>query len=433
MTIENLTLLEKAALLTGKSVWETHDLPRRGVRSLWLADGPHGVRKQTGAADHLGIAESQPATCFPTAAGVASTWDPVLAEEVGRALGAEAAAQDVDVLLGPGLNIKRSPLGGRNFEYFSEDPLLAGRMAAGYVRGIQSQGVAASPKHFAANSQEPAADGVGLGGRRAHAAGDLPDGVRDRGRGGPPTHDHVGVQPGERHVCASGPVPAGHGAARGVGLRRAGRLGLGRLGRRRGRGGGGRDARDACGRAGLGAAPGDRGPGRPPVRGRPGLPRGRGAAPGRRRARARHRARRGPRRPPRARAPGRRPVRGAAEERPVAAAAGARDPGRPDRRLRVRPAVPGRRLLRGQPHPAGHGRGPRGGHHPRRGRPGARVPPRRHAGRGPAGRGGRGRPWRRRGGAVPGPGRDRRVRGPGPVDARAARRADGACWPRWPR
>ena len=152
--IENLTRLEKAALLTGKSVWETHDLPRHGVRSLWLADGPHGVRKQTGAADHLGIAESQPATCFPTAAAVANTWDPELAEEVGRALGAEAAAQDVDVLLGPGLNIKRSPLGGRNFEYFSEDPLLAGRMAAGYVRGIQSAGVAACPKHYAANSQE---------------------------------------------------------------------------------------------------------------------------------------------------------------------------------------------------------------------------------------------------------------------------------------
>ena len=152
--IENLTLLEKAVLLTGKSVWQTHDLPRHGIRSLWLADGPHGVRKQTGSADHLGLAESQPATCFPTAAAVANSWDPALAEEVGRALGAEAAAQDVDVLLGPGLNIKRSPLGGRNFEYLSEDPLLAGRMAAGYVRGIQSAGVAACPKHFAANSQE---------------------------------------------------------------------------------------------------------------------------------------------------------------------------------------------------------------------------------------------------------------------------------------
>ncbi len=151
---EKLNLLEKAVLLTGKTVWETYDLPRHGVRSLWLADGPHGVRKQLGAADHLGIAASQQATCFPTAAGVANTWDVELAERVGQALGAEAAAQDVDVLLGPGLNIKRSPLGGRSFEYFSEDPLLAGKLAAGYVRGIQSQGVAACPKHYAVNSQE---------------------------------------------------------------------------------------------------------------------------------------------------------------------------------------------------------------------------------------------------------------------------------------
>lgn len=152
--IENLTLLEKAALLTGRSVWQTYDLPRHGVRSLWLADGPHGVRKQVGSADHLGLNASEPATCFPTAAAVANSWDVELAERVGAAVGAEAAAQDVDVLLGPGLNIKRSPLGGRSFEYFSEDPLLAGRMAAGYVRGIQAQGVAACPKHFAANSQE---------------------------------------------------------------------------------------------------------------------------------------------------------------------------------------------------------------------------------------------------------------------------------------
>ncbi|MBU4214137.1 MAG: glycosyl hydrolase, partial [Actinobacteria bacterium] len=152
--IENLSLLEKAALLTGASVWETHALPRHGVRALWLADGPHGVRRQAGSADHLGLNASDPATCFPTAAAVANTWDVELAERVGTALGAEAAAQRVDVLLGPGLNVKRSPQGGRNFEYFSEDPLLAGRLAAGYVRGIQSQGVAACPKHYAANSQE---------------------------------------------------------------------------------------------------------------------------------------------------------------------------------------------------------------------------------------------------------------------------------------
>ncbi|WP_256970837.1 glycoside hydrolase family 3 C-terminal domain-containing protein [Cellulomonas iranensis] len=154
VTTDDLTLLEKAALLTGASVWQTHALPRHGVRALWLADGPHGVRKQVGSADHLGLNASEPATCFPTAATVANTWDVDLAERVGEALGTEAAAQGVDVLLGPGLNVKRSPLGGRSFEYFSEDPLLSGRLAAGYVRGIQAQGVAACPKHYAANSQE---------------------------------------------------------------------------------------------------------------------------------------------------------------------------------------------------------------------------------------------------------------------------------------
>lgn len=151
---EELTTLEKAALLSGESVWETRAVPRHGIRTLWLSDGPHGIRKQTGSADHLGLGASQPATCFPTAATVANSWDPELARSVGEALGAEAADQGVDVLLGPGLNVKRSPLCGRNFEYFSEDPLLSGRLAAGYVRGIQSRGVAACPKHFAANSQE---------------------------------------------------------------------------------------------------------------------------------------------------------------------------------------------------------------------------------------------------------------------------------------
>jgi len=152
--IENLTLLQKAALLSGKNIWETRAVPRHGVPSLFMADGPHGVRKQLGSGDHLGIAASEKATCFPTAATIANSWDPVLAEQIGEALGEEAASLEVDVLLGPGLNIKRSPLNGRNFEYFSEDPYLAGKMAAGYVRGIQSQGVAATPKHFAVNSQE---------------------------------------------------------------------------------------------------------------------------------------------------------------------------------------------------------------------------------------------------------------------------------------
>lgn len=150
-----LTLEEKCALLTGKGAFVTRGYPHKDIPGMLLADGPHGLRKQSGASgDHLGIKESEPATCFPTAAAVANSWDPELGEEIGRALGREAAAQGVSVVLGPGLNIKRSPLGGRNFEYFSEDPYLSGKLAAGYIRGIQSQGIAACPKHFAVNSQE---------------------------------------------------------------------------------------------------------------------------------------------------------------------------------------------------------------------------------------------------------------------------------------
>jgi beta-glucosidase len=152
--VSELTLLEKAALLSGANTWQTRAIERIGLPAVWLADGPHGVRKQVGSADHLGINGSEPATCFPTAATLAGSWDDELAEQIGAALGAEASAQGVGVLLGPGLNIKRSPLGGRNFEYFSEDPELSGRLAAAYVRGIQSAGVAATPKHFAVNSQE---------------------------------------------------------------------------------------------------------------------------------------------------------------------------------------------------------------------------------------------------------------------------------------
>lgn len=152
--IEKMTVEEKAAFLSGKNEWQSRDIPRLGIPSIFCADGPHGVRKQAGAGDHLGLNPSLPATCFPTAATVANSWDEELGEELGRALGEEAAALGVNVLLGPGLNMKRSPLCGRNFEYFSEDPYQAGKMAAAYIRGIQSQGVAACPKHFAVNSQE---------------------------------------------------------------------------------------------------------------------------------------------------------------------------------------------------------------------------------------------------------------------------------------
>ncbi|GAA4782806.1 beta-glucosidase family protein [Microbacterium gilvum] len=152
--VSKLSLDEKLSLLTGDSFWSTASVAHAGVEGAVLTDGPHGVRLQSGSADHLGINDSHPATAFPTAAATGSTWDPALLEEMGEALGRESRALGVDVLLGPGVNIKRSPLCGRNFEYFSEDPLLAGALGAGWVRGIQSQGVGASLKHFAANNQE---------------------------------------------------------------------------------------------------------------------------------------------------------------------------------------------------------------------------------------------------------------------------------------
>lgn len=152
--IEKMTIEEKAAFLSGKGEWDTRNIPRLDIPSVFCSDGPHGIRKQAGNGDHLGLNESLPATCFPTAATIANSWDVDLGKEIGEALGEEAAVLDVQVLLGPGLNIKRSPLCGRNFEYFSEDPYLSGKMAASYIQGIQSQGVYACPKHFAVNSQE---------------------------------------------------------------------------------------------------------------------------------------------------------------------------------------------------------------------------------------------------------------------------------------
>ena len=152
--IRKLNLEQKCALLSGETVFTTRALPGKGIPSITLSDGPNGVRKQAGAADHLGLNPSVPATCFPTSSATACSWDEALGEAVGEALGEEAAAQEVAVLLGPGLNIQRSPLCGRDFEYFSEDPILAGKMAAAYVRGIQKNGISACPKHFAVNSQE---------------------------------------------------------------------------------------------------------------------------------------------------------------------------------------------------------------------------------------------------------------------------------------
>ncbi len=149
-----LTVEEKAALCRGSDFWHTTPVPERGIPAIVLSDGPHGLRRQPDGGDHTGLGGSLPATCFPTAAALGSSWDPALAREVGAAIGREAREQGVAVVLGPGVNIKRSPLCGRNFEYVSEDPHLSGRIGAGLVEGIQSQGVGACVKHFAVNNQE---------------------------------------------------------------------------------------------------------------------------------------------------------------------------------------------------------------------------------------------------------------------------------------
>ena len=153
-TLADLTLAEKASLCLGSDFWHTAAVERLGVPRIRVADGPHGLRVQPDEADHVGLGGSLPATCFPTASALGSTWDVHLVEEVGAAIGVEARNQDVAVVLGPGVNIKRSPLCGRNFEYFSEDPHLSGRLGAALVHGIQSQGVGTSVKHYAANNQE---------------------------------------------------------------------------------------------------------------------------------------------------------------------------------------------------------------------------------------------------------------------------------------
>ncbi|WP_062204957.1 beta-glucosidase [Demequina salsinemoris] len=152
--ISALTLEEKARLVFGADFWTTVAIEDKGIPSAMLTDGPHGLRKQLGGSDHLGINASVPATAFPTAAATGSSWNPELLSRMGAALAVECRVEDVDVLLGPGINMKRSPLGGRNFEYFSEDPLLAGELGAAWINGLQALGVGASVKHYAANSQE---------------------------------------------------------------------------------------------------------------------------------------------------------------------------------------------------------------------------------------------------------------------------------------
>lgn len=152
--ISAMTLEEKASLCSGGSFWTTQALPRHGIPSIMMTDGPHGLRKQGESADHLGINDSMKTTCFPTAAGIAASWNREIAHKLGVALGEECQAEDVQIILGPGANIKRSPLCGRNFEYYSEDPYLSSELAAEHIQGVQSQGIGTSLKHFAVNNQE---------------------------------------------------------------------------------------------------------------------------------------------------------------------------------------------------------------------------------------------------------------------------------------
>ena len=152
--LNQMTLEDKIALCSGANFWQTKKYEKYGIPSLFMCDGPHGLRKQEDAADMLGVNKSRPATCFPAEVTTAGSWDPELLTEIGAAIGEEAKEQGVGLVLGPGANLKRNPLCGRNFEYFSEDPYLAGKLAAGFIRGAEAQGVGTSLKHFAANSQE---------------------------------------------------------------------------------------------------------------------------------------------------------------------------------------------------------------------------------------------------------------------------------------
>ena len=152
--LQQMTLEDKIALCSGENFWETKKYEQYGIPSLFMCDGPHGLRKQEDVADMLGVNESRKATCFPAEVTTAGSWDPELLAEIGTAIGEEAKEQGVGLVLGPGANLKRNPLCGRNFEYFSEDPYLAGKLAAGFIRGAEAQGISTSLKHFAVNSQE---------------------------------------------------------------------------------------------------------------------------------------------------------------------------------------------------------------------------------------------------------------------------------------
>ena len=192
--LDKMTLEEKIALGSGKDFWHLKEFEQYGIPSVMVTDGPHGLRKQAGDSDMIGLNDSVPATCFPTASLSACSFNEELMERVGEALGREGLANDVAVVLGPGANIKRDPLCGRNFEYFSEDPVLSGKMAAAEIRGIEKTGCGSSLKHYALNNQETkrfSSDSV---------AGDLSEVFRDRREGRKAFHCDVLLQQSQRHA-----------------------------------------------------------------------------------------------------------------------------------------------------------------------------------------------------------------------------------------
>ena len=215
--ISQMTLEEKASLCSGLNFWYLKGIERLGIPSIMVTDGPHGLRKQVGEADHVGLNESVPATCFPTASALAATWNRNLVYQVGVALGEECRQEKVGVILGPGVNIKRSPLCGRNFEYFSEDPYLTGEIAKSHINGVQSQGIGTSLKHYAVNNQEFRRMMIDAVVDERSLARNLPDRLRDCRQRCPTLDGDVCLQQNQWHLCRRKSVPDDRYSQRRVG------------------------------------------------------------------------------------------------------------------------------------------------------------------------------------------------------------------------
>ena len=216
-SVNDLTLEEKASLTSGGDAWHLQGVEAKGIPGYMITDGPHGLRKSlasnTGETD---LNDSVPATCFPPAAGLSSSWNPELIRQVGEAMGEECIQEKVAVILGPGVNIKRNPLGGRCFEYWSEDPYLAGHEAVGIVEGVQSKGIGTSLKHFAANNQET--DRLRISANISQRAlRELP-GLRAHRQNRPAVDHHVLLQPHQRRALGAEPLAAHRRAARRMGI-----------------------------------------------------------------------------------------------------------------------------------------------------------------------------------------------------------------------